>query len=131
MDRKRKTSLILTVSFLLIGILLCLPLFWGGRKGAAVQVRVDGSVVETFPLEHERVYQIVNGNGGTNLLRISGGEAWLEEASCPDKLCVKMGRISRSGQSIICLPNKVTVEIIGETAGEPEVDAVSGGRGNY
>ena len=58
---------------------------------------------------------------------ISGGLLcipFLKDTSCPDHLCEKMGRISSSGQSIICLPNRVVVEITGAAQ---EYDAVVGG----
>ena len=55
---------------------------------------------------------------------IRDGGARIEEASCPDRLCVGMGVIRRAGQSIICLPNQVVVEIVG-SSGLPETDAVS------
>ncbi len=47
----------------------------------------------------------------------------MEESSCPDKTCIKQGRIDRPGEIIVCLPNKVTVEITGEIESGP--DAVS------
>jgi len=56
---------------------------------------------------------------------IEGGEAYLKEADCPDGLCVGMGKISRSGQSIICLPHKVVVDIVGGDE-EPAVDVTAG-----
>ena len=71
-------------------------------------------------------------DGGTNELVIEDGEARLTEADCPDSLCVNMGRISRSGQSIICLPHQVVVRIVddsaAETQGVDDVDIVTGGR---
>jgi hypothetical protein len=72
-------------------------------------------------------YEINGVNGGTNLLIIQDGEAWVEEASCPDGLCKNMGKISQVGQSVICLPNKVVVEILdkeGEVSGTPDVDVI-------
>ncbi len=38
----------------------------------------------------------------------------MDKADCPDKLCVKQGKISKSGESIICLPHKVVVKISAE-----------------
>jgi hypothetical protein len=50
----------------------------------------------------------------------------VEEASCPDGLCKSMGRISMSGQSIICLPNKVVIEILDKSRETPssEIDVI-------
>jgi hypothetical protein len=47
------------------------------------------------------------------VINISDGYARIAEADCPDKLCVKDGMISKPGQSLVCLPNKVVVEVKG------------------
>ncbi|MBR1781354.1 MAG: NusG domain II-containing protein, partial [Oscillospiraceae bacterium] len=108
-----------------VGVVLAAVLLLRSHAGATVQVRVDGAVVNTFPLSGEVTYQI-DGLGGTNLLVIQDGAAWIQEADCPDALCVNMGRISRSGQSVVCLPHKVVVEIIDETDGGDGPDVVAG-----
>ena len=49
--------------------------------------------------------------GGQNHLVIQDGCARIEEADCPDKLCVKQGTVSESGESLVCLPNRVVVAV--------------------
>ena len=44
---------------------------------------------------------------------VKNGKIRLAEASCPDKICEKTGYIGSSGQSIICVPNKITVAVVG------------------
>ena len=46
----------------------------------------------------------------------------MTDADCPDKLCVKTGRISKTGETIVCLPHRVVVEIIGAAADDSGVD---------
>ena len=46
-----------------------------------------------------------------NVVVISGGTVSVTEASCKNQVCVKHGRISRSGESIVCLPNRMVVRI--------------------
>lgn len=124
-EKQHRGDFLLLGGLLLIGCLLGLFLLLTGREGAQVQVRVAGTVVEVFPLNRDRTYPIEGAEGGTNLLVIQDGEAWIEEASCPDGLCVHMGRIHRDGQSVVCLPNQVVVEVVagGE---ESDVDLVAG-----
>lgn len=93
------------------------------KEGREVKVSVDGETVAIYPLNEDRSQEITGYEGGTNLLVIKDGEAYLTEASCPDHLCVHMGRIKEVGQSIICLPNRVTVEIIGNSD-EKEYDTI-------
>ena len=46
---------------------------------------------------------------------IEDGCVWVTDANCPDKTCEHSGKISRAGQSIVCLPNGVTVTVNGES----------------
>ena len=61
-------------------------------------------------------------NGGSNILIIENGYAWLEDADCPDKLCVRQGKVHLDGQVITCLPNKLTVTICADNS---EVELIS------
>ena len=61
-------------------------------------------------------------NGGSNILIIRDGCAWLEDADCPDKLCVRQGKIQLDGQCITCLPNKLTATIYADNS---EVELIS------
>ena len=82
------------------------------QTGAYAVISVDGSEIKRLPLFEDTSYTI-EGVGGHNDLVIEDGEAYLTDADCPDRLCVKMGKISKNGESIICLPHKVVVEISG------------------
>ena len=72
---------------------------------------IAGGTAGGRALDKDTKYTIHGVNGGTNELVIADGQVWLEEASCPDKLCVHQGKIQYAGQSIICLPNQVSVTI--------------------
>lgn len=123
----RWADVFLLGGILLVGCIFGLILLLNRHEGAQVQVRVAGTVVSTFSLAENRTCEIEGANGGTNLLVIQDKEAWVEEASCPDGLCVNMGKISHHGQSIICLPNQVVVEIIdSKTADTSEIDLLAG-----
>ena len=63
------------------------------------------------------------GDENYNLLFISGGEVSVFDADCPDGLCVKARNISKSGESIICLPHKLVIQI--ESKEEGALDAVT------
>ena len=86
---------------------------------------MDGIEIVRFPLDEDRTYEIAGFGEGHNTLIIQGGEAYMSDASCPDHLCMGMGKISHAGQSIICLPNRVVVEIRDEKTVESEYDTVS------
>ena len=87
------------------------------KDGAYVIVRVDGDQVAKYSLSVDGEYEL---NGGTNVLRIKDGMAYLTSASCPDHLCVKQGKIDQTGETITCLPNRLTVTVYG--AGKSSVE---------
>lgn len=122
----RKNDIYLIGALILSLLILVLFLVLTKEKGNEVVVSVDGKVVKTFSLSENVTYEIEGAGGGRNLLVIENGEAYLKEASCPDHLCINMGSIKSVGQSIICLPNKVTVEIRGEKDSEEEYDTIVG-----
>ena len=101
-----------------LGILLAVTL--ARREGGYVVVEKSGEVIASYSLAQDGEYPL---NGGTNVLVIEGGTAYLKEANCPDKTCVRTGRIRYVGQSIICLPNEISVVVVG--ASSDGVDIVS------
>lgn len=95
-------------------------LFTSQKSAGVVEIQIDGKVVETLDLQKERAFKI---NGGTNTVQIENGKVKMAAANCPDQICVHQKAISRNGESIICLPNKIVLKIVdGE---EAELDAVT------
>lgn len=121
----RKADLLLLAAALVFGAVLAAVLLLRS-PGGTVQVRVAGAVTAGYPLDVDASYTITGANGGTNLLVIEDGAARIEEASCPDGVCVHTGCIRRNGQSIVCLPNQVVVEIVSETENSSGVDITAG-----
>ena len=79
-------------------------------EGNSVEVRVDGELVAEYSLSRDRTVEI-EGVGGNNRLVIRDGEAMIEYADCPDGICAAHSPISRSGESIVCLPHRVIVTV--------------------
>lgn len=124
---KKKTfgrrDLILLLAVLVIGLIGIVILYTRpAALNGEVEVAVDGEVVMTLPLSEDTEVTIEGVDGGENLLVIQDGTAKIESASCPDGICVRHYAISRDGESIICLPNRVVVTIRGGEKGD--VDAV-------
>lgn len=120
-SNKKRADLILVVALLLLAGVLYLTLNAKRQEGGVVVVRVNGVETERHSLALDGTFPL---NGGTNILVIRDGQAWLSEADCPDLLCVKQGKIHYTGQVITCLPNRLTVTVEG---GESDgVDLVVG-----
>ncbi len=114
MDNKPKNKglwdVLLIGGCLAVAGVLFLVFSLGRQPGAGVIVRVEGEEVARYGLYQNGTYPL---NGGTNILVIENGQAWLREANCPDELCVGQGKVRSDGQVITCLPNKLTVTVYG------------------
>ena len=124
-DVMGKRDVILLAALLAAGALLFVFFRFHRAEGARAVVRVSGEEYGTFDLAMDQAVEIHGVDGGTNLLQIQDGKASVTEASCPDLLCVRQGKVSRQGESIICLPNEVVVEITGAMEEAP-YDVISG-----
>ena len=110
----KKRDFILIGGILLFALAALLAVQLSKEPGAYVIVRVDGEETARYSLSQTLTVDI---NGGTNTLHIESGKAWLTQAQCPDHLCVKRGVIDEAGETITCLPNRVTVTVYGTETG--------------
>ena len=95
------------------------------EKGAIARVTQDGKVLYEIHLNEvpgPQTYHVNGENGAYNTVLVQQGHVRMLEASCPDQVCVNQGWISDSTLPIVCLPNKVIIEIVGE---EGQLDAVT------
>ena len=107
-----KTDIIMLVLLVVAGVIGFISVKAFMKKGGTVRVSVDGVTVKTVSLDDDGEFRIEGYDGGYNLLVVKNGKARIKEADCPDKLCVKQGKVSKEGESVICLPHRVVVEII-------------------
>lgn len=109
----KRNDIILTACFLLLA-LLCTGIYFFTyqQTGSFVQITVDNNNTKTFALNKDTVYTIHTENGEKNVLEIKNGSAQIISADCPDKLCVHQKKISKQGETLVCLPHKVVVSVI-------------------
>ena len=108
--RRIRNDVIFIAALLLIVCLLGAGYLLLRREGDRVEVTVDGEVFGVYSLSEDRRVEITVGNN-RNVLIIENGEAYVTDASCPDGICEAHRPISRSGESIVCLPNRVVVTV--------------------
>lgn len=112
-SKKIKNDLLLIAAILLISLLLLLIFVLRSKNGDYVTVSVDGQVTHTLPLNSDT--EITLGTEQSyNILVIKNGYAYISEANCPDKICVQHRKISKTGETIVCLPHKSVIEITKE-----------------
>ena len=102
-------DLLLTGGLLLLcGLAALTPVFLAPQPRQVV-VKVDGTETARLPFDRDTVYDIGTGN----VIEIKNGGVRMLSADCPDRICVRTGRITRAGQTIVCLPHRVTVTVTG------------------
>ena len=121
--KRLKADIIILVLVLMAALASFLvPIFLQSDSAGIINVYQDGALLYQYPLYEEQTV-MVKGEQGYNLLLIGNGEVTVTDADCPDKLCIRQRAISRSGESIICLPHKLVIQI--DSGKESELDAVT------
>ena len=115
----KKADIALFVLLILIGLGLSWWSLASGTQGQKVVVTVDGKLYGTYSLVENQTVEIRQ-RGRLNKITIKDETVQMSYSDCRNQVCD--GKISRTNQSIVCLPNKVMVEI---TGGEEDFDAIS------
>ncbi len=119
MKKFGKQDLILLTVIGIIAVILFLVYFFYPRKEAEqLLITVDGEAFGTYDLKVDQEILVrVDGNT-TNRVVIANHRAYMKHAKCPDQLCIKQGKISHDGETIVCLPNRVVVQVKAEQKSE-------------
>lgn len=109
---KRDIILVLSCVFIAAAAFLIIN-YCVKKKGNYVSIKVDGKVIATLELDKDTTIDVTGYQGGVNKIVVEDGKVSMTEADCPDELCVKTGKINSTGETIVCLPHRVVVEIKG------------------
>ena len=121
--RKIKNDIILAVIVIAVAAMGLLLLNAFKTEGAFAVVKIDGKETNRYPLSVNTKVVIETGDNGKNTLVIEDNKAFVKDANCPDKVCEGHNKISYKGETIVCLPHKVVIEIVAEDS-ENELDVV-------
>lgn len=115
----KKMDIVIIAVLLIISFTPHLIFFKTSQKGSKNNyaiIKVDGKIHKKIDLSNVKNNEEVNLNlpNGKNTLLIKNNSIQMDSANCNDALCVKQGNISKVGQTIICLPHKLIIEIKGD-----------------
>lgn len=119
MKNIRKNDILLNIAIIALCILAYAAVYSGNlKKGNFAVISVDGESVYTLPLKKDNKVTV---NGVTVV--IENGKAYVTESDCPDGLCIKMKKAEKISDSVVCVPNRVSIRIVGESE---EGDIIAG-----
>ncbi len=129
----RKADIILFIVLVALGLAASAALSMShsaAGSGARVIIESGGDLYATYSLFEDRTLVVPAPKQGKidapaadpddaasaqydyyNVVEIKGGSVKVTEASCKNQVCVRHGAISKSGESIVCLPNRLVVRI--------------------
>jgi len=112
------------VLVILVGLIFLTCLFkalWHNEHAAKLQIRLGDKIYATYSLDQNRNIDIQGPIGITRIV-IANGKARFASSPCPNQYCVHQGWLSHKGQAAICLPNQVSLELLG---GEKPFDSLN------
>lgn len=118
----KKADVILAIILVVLGISASVFSVMNVSDGQAVVIYVDGNEFGRYDLAKDQSIEVKQQDHSNEII-IKDGSVSMIFSDCKNQVCVNTGEISKTSQSIVCLPNKVMVEIV--SGGEPEYDAVA------
>ncbi len=106
----RKNDFLLILILLISAVCFAIISFCNQTDGLIVSVIKDGEKIAAYSLE-ETLKVPITDDEKNNTLVIENGKAYIQDATCPDKICVKHRSVSKVGETIVCLPNRLVIEI--------------------
>ena len=125
----KKADIILLIVILAVGIPMSVLSLTSGTGGDKVKISTDGQIYGIYPLNEDCEIDVTE-DGHTNHITIKDGQVSMSYSTCRNQVCVNTGAISKTKDAIVCLPNRVVVEIISDGSEKPgaggDADVISG-----
>lgn len=120
----KKKIMYIVIAAICVMICCCILIIYAkSTQSKTAVIYYNGSPVRKIQLDEidEPIeFDVTGDNGSVNTIRAERGRICMKYADCPDKLCVNQGWIHNGIVPVVCLPNKVTIEI---TGAENDADA--------
>lgn len=93
-------------------IILMFQVFWTFEHASKLKIRQGNQIIGTYDLNQTRDLHI-HGILGDSLISISQGKVRFKQSPCNNQYCVHQGWLNRAGQVAICIPNQISLQLIG------------------
>ena len=119
----KKRDIIIYIIILAALVLSVLLNYFFSKNGDFVRIYVDKEIYADYPLYEDKTIEIDGKNNIKMFLIIKDKSAYVTDSSCSDKVCETTGYISKTNESIICLPGKIVISVISDN--DAEYDTIS------
>ena len=108
--QQRNTLLLAFVLLAALGLVFLAQRLWFSGSGARAIVKANSQVILELDLSRPMEHWVGN-DEGRNLIVVEDGTVRVDQADCPDLVCVHTGAIQEEGEVIACLPHQLIVYI--------------------
>ncbi len=95
-----------------VAIIIMFQVFWSFEHASKLKIRQGNQIIGTYDLNQTRDLRI-HGAVGDSLISISQGKVRFKQSPCNNQYCVHQGWLNRAGQVAICIPNQISLQLIG------------------
>lgn len=107
----KKGDIILSVGIIVLAVILFFGFLLFKTEGKQVVITVDGKVFGTYSISTDREIEVKT-ERGVNIVAIYDGKVSVTVADCPDKYCVNHVAVNETGETVVCLPHRMIVEVV-------------------
>ena len=107
----KKGDIILSVGIIVLAVACVFGFFLFKTEGKQVVITVDGEVFGTYSISTDQEIEVKT-ERGVNIVAIYDGKVSVSEADCPDKYCVNHVAVDETGETVVCLPHRMIVEVV-------------------
>ena len=108
---------VITACYVIINVI-------NSKNAGNIEIYVDNKLYKTVSINAKEEFKIES-RGGYNIVKIHDKGVEIVDASCPDKVCVHTGFINKPSQSIVCIPNRVSIKINTNEKNDNQEDIIS------
>lgn len=95
-----------------LAVIFMFQQFWSFEHASKLKIRQGNQIIGTYDLNQTRELHI-KGPIGESLVSINQGKVRFKKSPCRNQYCVHQGWLSRAGQVAICLPNQISLQLMG------------------
>lgn len=128
----KRGDIILIAVVLVAALVFIIPKFIGEKDDSVssgktyAKISVDGTLMKTVELTEQTQDIPIDTQFGHNVLSVHNSGIQMKEADCPDDVCFTFGFVNKPRDTIVCLPNRLLVEIVSDNAqGDDGLDATT------